>query len=151
MESKLHVCLRVLRKENKSRFSSYSIKDVPNFDNVQALKDYLLERCSDELSPATDSSFQIGYFGDKSKKFSISNPVQLAEALSMAKKGMVTLWVDPHGASTSKMPGKKRKASQSDEEEEDPYEIYLKKLREKHGSNLPEFKIRCWARMLVYR
>ena len=39
----------------------------------------------------------------------------------------------------------------ADEErrEEDPYDCYVSRLREKHGDELPEFKLRCWARMLI--
>ena len=102
----MNVCLRVLRKENKSRYDSFSVKDVPCCDNVQALKDYLFQRCSKELSPAVDSSFPIGYFGEKNKIFSIINKEQLAEAISLAKQGLVTFWVDPH---VTKTLGKKRK------------------------------------------
>jgi len=94
--NRMNVCLRILRNENKSRYDSFSVKDVPCFDNVQSLKDHIFKRCPEELSPATNSHFPMGYFGETNKRFSISTVEQLAEAISLAKKGLVTLWVDPH-------------------------------------------------------
>jgi len=46
----MYVCLRVLRKENKSRYDSFSVKDVPCFENVQLLKYHIFKRCDEELS-----------------------------------------------------------------------------------------------------
>ena len=65
---------------------------MPLFDSV--LKEYLLERYREELLPAADTSFRLGYFGDGNMKFSITSEIQLGETLSLVKKGMVTLWVD---------------------------------------------------------
>ena len=42
----------------------------------------------------------------------MTSEIQLAEALSLVKKGMVTLWVDPHLPKENprpSVPGKKRK------------------------------------------
>ena len=41
------------------------------------------------------------------KKYSVSSAIQLAEALSLAKNGIITLWVDPH-KDPSKVPREKR-------------------------------------------
>ena len=60
------------------------------------LKQYLLENCTKEIAPASETTFQIGYYTDGKKKYSILSEIQLAEALSLAKNGIVTLWVDPH-------------------------------------------------------
>ena len=87
---------------------------MPLFDSVRGLKEYLLERYREELSPAADSSFRLGYFGDGNIKFSITSEIQLGEALSLVKKGMVTLWVDPHVPKENQRPsvtGKKRKGT----------------------------------------
>lgn len=118
------------------------------------LKQYLLENCRGEITPASDTTFQIGYYADGKKKYSISSEIQLAEALSLAKNGIITLWVDPHKDPSRVPPGKKRKATALSESEEDgeersesSYDACLSRLRKKH--KLPEFKLRCWARMMV--
>ena len=69
---------------------------MPLFDSVRGLKESLLERYIEELLPAADTSFRLGYFGDGNMKFSITSEIQLGEALSLVKKGRVTLWVDSH-------------------------------------------------------
>ena len=69
---------------------------MPLFDSITRLKAYLLERCTEELRPGSDCNFTFGYIGEGNKKFSITSEVQLADTLSSVKKGMITLWVDPH-------------------------------------------------------
>ena len=69
---------------------------MPLFDSFTRLKAYLLERCTEELRLAADCNFTFGYTGEGNRKFSITSEVQLAEALSLVKKGMITLLVDPH-------------------------------------------------------
>ena len=86
----------VLKAKNKNSHDSYCVRKMPLFDSVTRLKAYLLERCTEELRPALDCNFTCGYIGEGNKKFSITSEVQLAEALSLVKKGMITLWVDPH-------------------------------------------------------
>ncbi|KAK3754687.1 hypothetical protein QZH41_015387 [Actinostola sp. cb2023] len=147
----VNVCLRVLKRGNRSRYDSYSVRDVPFFDSVFNLKEYLFTKCKEELSPAKDSTFTMGYYGACNKKFTISSTVQLAEALSLSKKGWITLWIDPFPVKetlTTKQSGKKRKDRSSSDEDttEDPFDACLLRLREKH--DFPEFKLR-WARMLV--
>ncbi|PFX22755.1 hypothetical protein AWC38_SpisGene12698 [Stylophora pistillata] len=120
------------------------------------LKQYLLENWTTESAPASDTTFQIGYYADGKKKYSISSEIQLAEALSLAKNGIVTLLVkDPSRVP----PGKKRKAKPNcnialseseeygDEKRESSYDACLLRLRKQH--KLPEFKLRCWARMMA--
>ena len=173
----MNICLRVLKETNKSRYDTYSVKGVPLCENVFTLKQYLLENCRGEITPASGTTFQIGYYADGKKKYSISSEIQLAEALSLAKNGIITLWVDPHKDPSSVPPGKKRKGivckrsyicifffiaiiiflklatalseSEEDGEErsESSYDACLSRLRKKH--KLPEFKLRCWARMMV--
>ena len=36
------------------------------------------------------------HVGEGNKKFTIKSELHLAEALSLVKRGMVTLWADPH-------------------------------------------------------
>ncbi|KAJ7380575.1 hypothetical protein OS493_009042 [Desmophyllum pertusum] len=108
------------------------------------------------MRPASDTTFRLGYYGEGHQKFSITSEVQLGEAMSLVKKGLVTLWVDPHfpkdDGRISVSSGKKRKAnprSANDDEEsgKSSYEERLSRLRANH--TLPEFKLSCWARMLV--
>ena len=112
-ENTVNICLRVLKAKNKNSHDSYSVRNVPLFDSVTRLKAYLLERCTEKLRPATDCDFTFGYSGEGNKKFTITSEIQLAEALSLVKKGMVTLWVDPHltkaKKSLSSTLGKERK------------------------------------------
>ena len=95
-ENTVNICLRVLKANNKNSHDSYCVRNVPLFDSVTRLKAYLLERCKEELRPAADCNFTFGYIGEGNKTFSITSEVQLAEALSLLKSGMITLWVDPH-------------------------------------------------------
>lgn len=201
-----NIWVRVLKAKNKNSHHSYCVSNVPLFDSVTRLKAHLLERCTEELRPAADCNFTFGYIGEGNKKFSITSELQNAETLSLVKKGMITLWVDPHlpkakNSFVSTL-GKKRKGivilswipspspqvaysgecvtqedswnssfsnsacddqelvlsnllfcvanprpSSDDEEAPSSYEACLSRLRLHH--KLPEFKLRCWARMLV--
>jgi len=105
----MNICLRVLKDTNKSRYDTYSVKGVPLCENVLTLKQYLLESCRGVIAPASDTTFQIGYYVDRKKKYSISSEIQLAEALSLAKNSVITLWVDPYKDPSRVLPGKKRK------------------------------------------
>ena len=73
-----------------------NVRNVPCFETVFQLKQHFLENCQAEISPATDTKFQICYYPEGNKKFSISSKIQLAEAFSLVKNGKITLWVDPH-------------------------------------------------------
>ena len=105
----MDVCLRVLKEAHKNRYDTYSVRKVPCFATVMQLKQYFLQNCKEEIFPATDTTFQIGYYADGNKKFSISSKIQLAEAFSLVKNGMITLWVDPHKDVPRGSSGKKRK------------------------------------------
>jgi len=105
----MDVCLRVLKEAHKNRYDTYSVRKVPCFATVMQLKQYFLQNCKEEIFPATDTTFQIGYYADGNKKFSISSEIQLAEAFSLVKNGMITLWVDPHKDVPRGSSGKKRK------------------------------------------
>ena len=192
-ENTISIALRILTKSNKNKYDSYCLKAVPLFETVKGLKEYLVQRCGEELKPATTGEdFTLGYFGEGNKKFTIKSELQLAEALSLVKRGMVTLWADPHLPKPGKTQGltvqrwqRKEKVCHSAhckifirivfnssracflffhliqvlffclassvpddaEEDENSYEDRLSRLRANH--KLPEFKLRCWARMLV--
>ena len=67
----MDVCLRVLKEAHKNRYDTYSVRKVPCFATVMQLKQYFLQNCKEEIFPATDTTFQIGYYADGNKKFSI--------------------------------------------------------------------------------
>ncbi|XP_067045250.1 uncharacterized protein [Acropora muricata] len=153
-ENTISIALRVLTKSNKNRYHSYCLKAVARFETVKGLKEYLVQRSGEELKPATTGEdFTLGYFGEGNKKFTIKSELQLAEALSLVKRGTVNCGhlpkpEKPEGHSSAL--AKKRKASSvpdDAEEDENSYEDRLSRLRANH--KLPEFKLRCWARMLV--
>ena len=187
----MDVCLRVLKEAHKNRYDTYSVRKVPCFATVMQLKQYFLQNCKEEIFPATDTTFQIGYYADRNKKFSISSEIQLAEAFSLVKNGMITLWVVHIKTFQGVLRAKREKVRNTishvlhvllhqklseifslvlsdndydyhysdlgnpssarddsgDGEEENSYDSCLSRLREKH--TLPEFKLRCWARMVV--
>ena len=95
-ENTVNICLRILKTTKKNSHDSYCVRNVPLFDSFTRLKAYLLERCTEELRLAADCNFTFGYTGEGNRTFSITSEVQLAEALSLVKKGMITLLVDPH-------------------------------------------------------
>ena len=92
----MEVCLRVLKTTHKNRYDTYSVRKVPCFESVMQSKQHFLQNCKAEICPTTDTTFQIGYYVEGSKKFSISSEIQLAEAFSLVKNGKITLRVDPH-------------------------------------------------------
>ena len=83
----INVCLQVLKENNKSKYVSYCLRGVPLFDSV---KRHLLERCRDDMRPASDTTFRMVYYGERHQKFSITSEVQLAKALLLVKRGLVT-------------------------------------------------------------
>ena len=106
----MDVCLQVPRDTNKSRFDCNSVRNVPCFETVFQLKQHSGKLS--EISPATDT-FQIGYYAEGNKKFSISSEIQLAEAFSLVKNGKITLWVDPHKDVPRSSLGRKRKGKEN--------------------------------------
>ena len=73
----MDVCLRVLKEAHKNRYDTYSVRKVPCFATVMQLKQYFLQNCKEEIFPATDTTFQIGYYADGNKKFYIvRNPAR---------------------------------------------------------------------------
>ena len=92
-ENTISIALHVLTKSNKNGYDSYCLKAVPLFETVKGLKEYLVQRSGEELKPATTGEdFTLGYFGEGNKKFTIKSELQLAEALSLVKRGMV-MWM----------------------------------------------------------
>lgn len=100
--------LHVLNEHDKSRFDTYSVRGVPLCKNMSTLKQYLLDNCWTEIYPVTGTSFQLGYYGEAKKKFSMTSKMQLAEVFSLAKNNYVTLLVDPHEYPPRASSGKKR-------------------------------------------
>ena len=43
----------------------------------------------------------------------------------------------------------RRRRDSMEEDDQDSYENRLARLREKHGGPLADFKLKCWAKMLV--
>ncbi|XP_073256328.1 uncharacterized protein [Porites lutea] len=87
-ENTMSIALRVLTKSNKNRYDSYCLKAVPLFETVKGLKEYLVQGSGEELKAATTGEdFTFGYFGEGNKKFTIKSELQLAEALSLVKRG----------------------------------------------------------------
>ena len=84
--STVNICLHLLKEKSKNSSHSYFLREVPLFDSVRGLKEYFLERYREELLPAADTSFRLGYFGDRNIKFSITSEIQLGEELSLVKK-----------------------------------------------------------------
>ena len=109
----MDVCLQVLRDTNKSRFESYSVRNVPCFETVFQLKQHFRENCQAEISPATDTTFQIGYYAEGNKKFSILSEINLAEAFFLVKNRNITLWGDPHKDVPRSSLGRKRKGKEN--------------------------------------
>lgn len=96
-ENTICIPLHVLTKSNKNRCDSYYFKAVPHFETVKGLKEYLVQKSGEEPKPVTTGEdFTLGYFSEGNKKFTIKSELQLAEALSLVKRGMVTMWADPH-------------------------------------------------------
>ena len=95
-ENTVIVCLRVLKAINKDSHDWYCV-NVCLFDSITRLKAYLLERCR-------DCNFTFGCTSVKE--------IRLHYSL-VPKKGMITLWVDPHLPETKNSLvstwGKKRK------------------------------------------
>lgn len=91
--------LKVSKLAKKGQFERYSIRYLPKFISVNALKQYLLENYSEELSPASNcTSLTIGYMSDGRRKCDIKTEKQLDDAYRSVKNGWITLWVDPHSS-----------------------------------------------------
>ncbi|CAB3995291.1 Hypothetical predicted protein, partial [Paramuricea clavata] len=134
------------------------------FDNVDELKEFLMRSFSVELSPATTtSSFNLGYIAGTNRRVVIANNINLAEAYSVAKAGWITLWAEaivPPAVAASR--GTKRSLSHATDDlatnpsgnglnssEAAGYESTLQRLKTKHSSNYPKFKLKVWAKMLT--
>ncbi|CAB4042740.1 Hypothetical predicted protein, partial [Paramuricea clavata] len=162
-ENTINVVLKVVRKANRTKYDTYSQQNVEMFDNVDELKEFLLRNFSVELSPATTtSSFNLGYIAGTNRQVVIANDINLAEAYSVAKAGWITLWAEaivPPAVAASR--GTKRSLSHatddlatnpsgngSNSSEAAGYESTLQRLKTKHSSDYPKFKLRVWAKML---
>lgn len=59
--------------------------NMPPFESVKELREYLLEQHRDDLLLASDTTFRFGYFGEGDRKFTITSEIQ-ATVLSLVKK-----------------------------------------------------------------
>ena len=55
----MDVCLRFLRDTNKSKFDSYSVRNVPCFETVFQLKQHFLENCQAEILQQPTRHFKL--------------------------------------------------------------------------------------------
>ncbi|XP_031553284.1 uncharacterized protein LOC116290402 [Actinia tenebrosa] len=167
---RINVMLKVYKHESKNQCSMFSLKEVPIFKNVQEFKSYLVKKHAEEISPAKDiSSFDLGYYGTRGRKLTICTEEHLREAYLAESLNYVTFWLKPHTHfEKTSLPKKretvdedevmcldfkasknKKKKNDSVEEDKCLFNNYLSRLRETHGSVLSDFKLKCWARMLV--
>jgi hypothetical protein len=94
----INMMIRVLRKENKSQYDTYSHKNAPICESSKELRELLFDNYKEELVPASDAnSFRLGYVVEKNRRLTISSNSNLDEVYSSEKVGWITLWVDPHG------------------------------------------------------
>jgi len=99
-----NLLLRVLNPFNKSRHEAFSFKNVPRFETVIALKQYILENYPVETG-VKSNSFALGYYAEPNNhRCTMVSEVQLGEAMSLEKRGWIKLWLD-------KAPGGKRTQS----------------------------------------
>ena len=95
----VNIFVKVVRQDNKNQNDTYTKQDVPIFDDVNDLREFLITNFKDELAPATEKDrFRLGYIGNKNRKITICNDAHLAEAYSSVKNGWLMLWTDPHQA-----------------------------------------------------
>ena len=63
--SELYVAMETvqayLKMASKGQFERYTVRNLPKFESVPELKQFLLLNYSVELSPATNHSFTVGY------------------------------------------------------------------------------------------
>ncbi len=50
-QATIHVILKIVCKSNRTKYSTYSRQNVPMFDSLNEMKEYLLENFAVELSP----------------------------------------------------------------------------------------------------
>ncbi|XP_031572640.1 uncharacterized protein LOC116306695 [Actinia tenebrosa] len=136
-------------------------------------KIYLLEKHAAEISPAKEvNGFERGYYGPRRRKLCIRTNEHLKEAYLKESLNYVTFWLDPFPSSTPKgkailgkrgsadddelicldfrPTGNKKTKTEVKKEGDSRFNSYLSKLRQtEHGSKMADFKIKCWARMLV--
>ncbi len=183
-QATIHVILKIVCKSNRTKYSTYSRQNVPMFDSLNEMKEYLLENFAVELSPVdNEQSFKLGYIAGRNRRVVIMNDSNLAEAYSMAKDGWVTLWAEATDSpAESHSKGTKRARSDASDDDHGTNVFYLKNvfisfpkyfyglifmcvaptsssaadmgsivqlLREKHGGDYAEFKLKVWAKMLV--
>ena len=106
----VNVIFKVVQQANKSRFDTYRHQNVPIFDNVDDLREFLLENFREELSsPADENSFRIGYITGRNQRFTISNNSNLDDAYTTAKDGCIILWAEMIQNNPTSSRGRKRK------------------------------------------
>lgn len=94
-EATIHVILKIVNKSNRTKYSTYSRQNMPMFDSLNDMKEFLLKHFAVELSPVDNSqSYKLGYIAGRNRRVVIANDSNLVEAYSMAKDGWVTLWTE---------------------------------------------------------
>ena len=114
----VHAFLKGAKLANKGQYERFEIREIPKFTQVSELKTFLLTNYEEEISPANDTAFRVGFFGEGRTKCDIKNEKQLRDAYRSVKKGWITLWVDPHSTfkrneerRESRVPAKKKRTS----------------------------------------
>ena len=94
-ESTINIVLKIVRKDNRTKYDTYSRQNVPKFESVDELREFLLANFAAELSPAkTTSSFKVGYIAGTNRRVVIASDINLAEGYSLVKSGWLTLWAE---------------------------------------------------------
>lgn len=158
----MNICLRVLKETNKSRHGTYSVKGMPLRENVYTSKQYLLDNCTGEIAPAIPHIIRDpacwGVILDKERfpsgkkrKGIVYKLYKTSHILPHLKLNMQVFFIHCHyrflklaklNCNTAL-----RESEDGDEKRESSYDACLSRLRKKH--KLPEFKLWCWAWMMV--
>lgn len=110
----IHLVFKVVRQSNKTKYDTYSRQNVPEFQSVNEMREFLLSNFADALSPADKAdAFQLGYIAGKNRRVVIGYDINLAEAYSLMKDGWITLWADPDVLPTATARSSKRTYSES--------------------------------------
>ena len=118
-QATIHVILKIVCKSNRTKYSTYSRQNVPMFDSLNEMKEYLLENFAVELSPAdNEHSFKLGYIAGRNRRIVMASDSNLVEAYSMAKDGWVTFWAEA-ADSPAKYNSKGTKRARSDASDDD--------------------------------
>ncbi|XP_073244472.1 uncharacterized protein [Porites lutea] len=155
----INICLKILAENKKAVKESFQLKQIPKFASAVELKNYIV---SEKVKAANVESLEIGYYGPpRGTRFAIIDETTLAEAYSTEKQEWIVIWVwtpadrvankrqSQSSTAVASSNAKRLRLSSEQHDGEDDFSDMYKRLVEKHGSELPDFKFRVWARMLV--